>query len=102
MAEKVKEKMLLISIIGTLEAIREGGLSIDEAENFLFSPYMVHRLREKKYNESLINILEKGCELEDIASLLPQELVKSLEELKQEALAAMKSYESFEKEFWIE
>lgn len=98
----LNEKMLLISIIGTIEAIREGGLSIDEAEKFLFSPYMVHRLREKKCNESLINILEKGCELEDIASLLPQELVKSLEELKQEALAAMKSYESFENEFWIE
>lgn len=99
--ELLNEKMLLISIIGTLEAIREGGLSIAEAEKFLFSPYMVQQLKEKKYNESLINILEKGCELEDIASLLPQELVKNLEEMKQETMEKMKSYETYEQEFWL-
>lgn len=97
----LNEKMLLISIIGTLEAIIGGGLSIDEAENFLFSPHMVQRLKEKKCSESLINIIEKGCELEDIASLLPQSLTKYLEELKQETLEELKSYEAFEQGFWI-
>lgn len=99
--ELLNEKMLLICIMGTLEAIISGGLSIAEAEKFLFSPHMVQRLKEKKCNESLINIIEKGCELEDIASLLPQDLTKNLEELKQETLEEMKNYEAFEQKFWI-
>lgn len=57
--EILNEKILLISIMGTLEAII-GGLSITEAQKFLFSPHMVQRLKEKKCNESLIYILEKG------------------------------------------
>ena len=33
----LNEKILLIRIIGTLEAIKGGGLSIDESERLLFS-----------------------------------------------------------------
>lgn len=85
-----EEKKLLISIIGTLEAIKEGGLSITEAEKLLFSPYIVRQLKKRKYNESVINLVEKGCELEDIASLLPQRLIENIEELKQEAIEEIK------------
>ena len=51
---------------------------------------MIRQLKEKNCNTIIIHILEKGCELEDIASLLPQELLKSIEEMKQEALEEMK------------
>ena len=33
--EKVDEKMLLISIIGSLEAIRNSAVTIDEVEKFI-------------------------------------------------------------------
>ena len=97
----LNEKMLLISIIGTLEALKEDGLSINESEKYLFSPHMVQVLKEKECNKSIIDIIEKGCELEDIASLLPQKYINNVEELKQEALAILKHYEVFEQKFWI-
>lgn len=97
----LNEKKLLISIIGTLEAIKEGAMSITESEKFLFSPHRINQLKRKKYKESLIKILEKGCELEDIDSLLPQNFEKYIEELKVESLEEMKKYESFEQKFWI-
>lgn len=62
---------------------------------------MINQLKEKKYRESLIEILEKGCELEDIDSLLPQNLEKYIDELKLETLEEMKKYEPFEQKFWI-
>ena len=99
--KKINEKKMLICIIGTLEAIKKGALSITESEKFLFSPHMIVRLKEKKYRESLIEILEKGCELEDIDSLLPQNLEKYIDELKSETLEEMKKYEPFEQKFWI-
>ena len=30
--KKVDEKILLLSIVGTLEAVKDGGITIDEAE----------------------------------------------------------------------
>lgn len=101
MSKEIKEKRVLISIIGTLEAIKEGALSIAESEKFLFSPHMINQLKRKNYKKSLIEILEKGCELEDIESLLPQDLEKYIEGLKLETLEEMKKYESFEQKFWI-
>ena len=99
--KSLNENMLLISIIGTLESLKGEGLSINEAEKYLFSPHMVQMLKENKCNESIIFIIEKGCELEDIASLLPQKYIDSIEELKQEALTILKEYEVFEKKFWV-
>ena len=43
--KKVDEKILLLSIVGTLEAVKDGGITIDEAEKFLFSPHMIKELR---------------------------------------------------------
>ena len=45
--EKVDEKMLLLSIIGSLEALKNSAVTIDEVEKFLFSPRMIKALREK-------------------------------------------------------
>lgn len=97
----LNEKMLLINIIGILEALKGDGLSINESEKYLFSPHMIQVLKEKNCNELIIEIIEKGCELEDIASLLPQKYIDSIEELKQEALTILKGYEVFEEKFWI-
>lgn len=99
--QDLNEKMLLICIIGVLEAIKGGGVSINESEKFLFSPHIIQRMRERQYDESIIEILEKGCELEDIASLLPQNLIENIEEIKEEALELMKKYKVFEQTFWI-
>lgn len=100
--EKVDEKILLIAIVGNLEAIKKGGITIEEAEKFLFSPYMVNKLKTKKCDEKIIQIVEKGCELEDIYSLIPEKLYEVIDEMKQEALKLMKKYEEFNKSFWLE
>lgn len=62
--------MLLISLIGTLVAVNAGGLLIEESENYLFSPFMIKWLREEQCKDVILKILEKGCELEDIESLI--------------------------------
>lgn len=100
--EKVDEKMLLLSIIGSLEAIKNSAVTIDEVEKFLFSPRMIKTLREKKCDENIVGIIEKGCELEDIYSLLPEKLDKVINELKQEAIMLVKNYEECSKMVWLE
>ncbi len=100
--EKVDEKMLLLSIIGGLEALKNGVVTIDEVEKFLFSPRMIKALREKKCDEKIVGIIEKGCELEDIYSLLPEKLDEVINDLKQEAILLAKNYEEYSKTFWLD
>ena len=100
--EKVDEKMLLISIIGSLEVIKNTAVTIDEAEKFIFSPCVIKALREKKCDEKIVGIIEKGCELEDIHSLLPEKLDEVINELKQEAIMLAKNYEEYSKKVWLE
>ena len=37
--KKTEEKVILISIIGTLVALKNEKISLEEAESFIFSPY---------------------------------------------------------------
>jgi len=96
-----EEKILLINIIGVLETLRKRKLSINEAEKFLFSPYFIKKLEKRNCNYEIIDILERGCELEDIASLLPQNLEKNIIELKEQSLKIMEKYPKFENKFWV-
>lgn len=89
---KVDEKMLLIAIVGSMESIKNGGITIDEAEKFLFCPHIVNMLKIKKCNEKIIELIEKGCELEDIYSLIPENLNEIINEIEQEALRLMKLF----------
>lgn len=100
--EKVDEKIILLTIVGTLETLKNGGITIEEAEKFLFSPHMTKKLMGKGCNEKIIDILLKGCELEDIASLIPEKFNKIVDEMKQDALIILKTYEAFNESFWLE
>ena len=35
------EKLILVSLLGIIDALKNNGLAIDEAEKILFSPYMI-------------------------------------------------------------
>lgn len=100
--EEVDEKILLLAIVGTLEAVKNGAITIDEAEKFIFSPHMISELGVKVSSEKIINLMTKGCEFEDIASLLPERLDEVIDELKKEAIMILKTYEEYNKTFWLE
>ena len=100
--EKVDEKIILISIIGILEAIKCNAVTIDEAEKYIFSPRIIKSLRQKKCDEKIINIIERGCELEDICSLLPEKFDEVINQLKQETIILAENYEEYGEKNWVE
>ena len=57
--KKVNEKIILLSIIGSLDAIKEEAVSIDEIEKFLFSPHIYHKLKQKGYSGDILQIIEE-------------------------------------------
>lgn len=94
---KVDEKeeieiFVSIIILGLCTALREGVLGIEDAEGYLYNPYSMERLKKLAVNQELIDIVHLGAELEDIKSLLPDELAASIEEIEQKTLQFIQAW----------
>ncbi len=100
--KKIQEKMIILSIVGCLDAIKERKVSIDEAEAFLFLPRVCSMLESEGYNKSIIHIIELGCEIEDVESLLPERLDLILDDIKNEALTLLDGYDKCDNMYWLE
>ena len=90
--KKENEKKILMSIIDVLEDIEENKLSLNEGEKIIFSPKTVRTLMDNGYDSKLIDIVEEGCELEDIESLIPEKLNKNIILLKNKAMEVLELY----------
>lgn len=75
------ERFILLSIIGLMDSLIAGAISIEECERYIFSPYSIEKLNNLNLNESIVELVEMGCELEDIESLIPEKLNKSIDEI---------------------
>lgn len=96
------EKMLLVILLGIFEAIKSNDLSIREAEKFLFSPYIFNKLESSKCNSKIINIIERGCELENIKSLIPDELAGAIQELEDMTREELEKYSVLDRARWLQ
>ena len=99
---KVDEKILLLAVLGMLRALEGNCITINEAEKFLLSPGMADILKEQKCNEKIVHIIEKGCELEDVDSLIPEKLGEVVKELIDDTLNILNGYKEFDKSRWFE
>jgi len=80
------EKLLAIISLGLSVAIKHQVIDIDEAEQLLYSPLTMKKLNEMGVNPEMIALIHAGTELEDLESLLPNELTKSISKMENQAL----------------
>lgn len=78
-------KLILVSAIGLLESLENKLLTINECQQYLFSPYSVSILEKEGLEKEVIEIVELGCELEDVESLYPDDLNSEIRKLKGKA-----------------
>ncbi|EPP3206241.1 DUF3969 family protein, partial [Salmonella enterica subsp. enterica serovar Catumagos] len=75
------EKFISLLVLGVLYSIKEKAISIDEAEVFIFTPSTSRILNEAGYSNALVDIIDSGCELEDVADLIPERLTDNVKDL---------------------
>ena len=80
------ERMILVISIGITEALKNNLMSIEEAENCFFSLYTIKKLEDLGVDKDIIRLIYLGCELEDVESLIPDKLQKSIEDIRVESL----------------
>ena len=95
------EKLLLINILGTLEALKNKKVSIDESEAIIFTPYTFFTLEERGVDKKIIDLLQECCELEDVESLCPDKLDNVIVDLKQRTLILLDKYEEYKTRKWV-
>lgn len=97
--------LVLVCAIGLLE-VENDLLRIEDCDQYLFSPYSLDILQRKGIDQSIIDIVHLGTEIEDIESLLPHLLEKNIRELQEAAKEQLKLVQSKEKNYelksWID
>lgn len=88
------ERLILLLSIALTVAIKEKAISIEEAENFLFSPYSIKKMQG--LDSSIIDLIKLGCELEDVESLMLENLDSSVDEIYTKSMEKLKELEKAE------
>lgn len=94
-------KAMLLTALGVLEALKEKSISVEEAVSFIFLPGIITTLRKEGVSRNVLKIIDMGCELEDIESLIPEELDHAIEEMITEVYRILKWYEKIEDVNWL-
>ncbi|HDN2511873.1 MULTISPECIES: DUF3969 family protein [Providencia] len=93
-SDKQTSKFISLLTLGVLTALDKNLISIDEAEGFIFKPYLAKLLEQMGSEEKLIDIINLGCELDDVASLYPEDLHVQIKDLLDKTLSVISHSEN--------
>lgn len=85
------ERFILLLNISLMIALREGIVTIDEIENYIYNPYSVEKLKEHGVSEKIIKLVSLGSELEDVMSLIPGKLKSSTYTIEDQSKELLRS-----------
>jgi hypothetical protein len=60
------EAMLLTSMLGTFEALKEDLISIQQAESYWLSDFTAELFEEMKLSQEIIALIQEGVQLKDL------------------------------------
>ncbi|UBX50989.1 DUF3969 family protein [Providencia alcalifaciens] len=95
LADEHASKFISFLALGVLTALDKNLISIDEAEGYIFKPYLSKLLEKIGSEEKLIDIVNLGCELDDVASLYPEDLQDQIKDLLDKTLSVISHGKSF-------
>lgn len=86
--ESYAKTYVAIFMIGLLECIEKGSISIEDSMWLLFGPGEIDIF--KPFMPELSEAIHLGTELEDVASIIPNKLEDSIEEIRKKAYEIIK------------
>lgn len=95
--EKYDEKMFLVIILGTIEAVINKKITMNEINSIL----PVGMRKKYKFNKKINDLLIECHYMEDFESLLPNELESQLHELKEQTLLLLSEYNECSNVRWL-
>lgn len=68
-----------------MTALKDGSITIEDAENYLYSPYSAKKLEKLGIGKEVITLIYLGCELENVKSIIPHELINSMDDIERKS-----------------
>lgn len=84
------EYLITLFTLGLATALKNNVMDIRMAERFLFTPRTMSVLEKHSVNPAVVELIHSGTELEDIESLLPEELDGHYADIAQQALELLR------------
>lgn len=78
-------KTLLALIVGVSRALQQKSLTLNEAEQIIFSPAIFELAKKNSIDARIVSLIRRGTELEDIESLIPDKYSTSIDEIEKDA-----------------
>lgn len=88
------EKILLLAMVGVFEALKKRKISVDEANDFLFSSYMEYNIEKSHCSKEVFQLVQEGGLLVDIDLVSPEELPEAVDGLYRKALKLLGEMET--------
>lgn len=93
---KSDEKLLLVLLLGTLEALSQKQITVDEVQSIL--PRLA---LNKKINPKIQSLLEESWEFEDVLSLIPDKMEECIKDMKARTLKLLSGYDEYPRDVWL-
>lgn len=84
------ERFLLILNLGLINALKNGLITIEEVENYLYNPYTLERLKYLGINQEILDLIHEGCELENIERIIKDQLKQTMDEMENKIVSHLK------------
>ena len=88
---KLVERRIAQAGLGVIRALRETTMSIEDAEQDFFNLDTYRAMRRRRLSSNLIEFMQWGMELEDVAQLAPGDLDQSYESMENLLLRCISS-----------
>ncbi|SFN76123.1 DUF3969 family protein [Xenorhabdus japonica] len=101
--DKHAAKFVSFIILGVLYSLDKKLISIDEAEGFIFMPYVSKVVKQTKVPgalsdvDAVVKIINAACELDDLERLRPELLSESIQTLIEETFLVIKNSKEIER-----
>lgn len=93
---KTDEKLMLVLLLGALEALLQKRINPEEIQ------MIIPRLAlEKKVDPKVQYLLEEAWEFEDVNELCPEAMKKSILDMKKRTLELLSKYDAYPDEMWL-
>jgi hypothetical protein len=84
------KRFLLVLNVGLINSLKNGLISIEEVENYLYNPYSLERLRNLGVDQEIIELIQEGCELKNIDRIIKNQLKQTMDELESKSINNLK------------
>ena len=96
------EAMLLTSMLGTFEALKEDLISIQQAESYWLSDFTAEMFEEMKLSKEIIELIQEGCKLKEYQNISKIYYEKIDELINKSKKLISKYYTEYQDEIEIE